>query len=259
MDLAFYQSVAAELVGRLHRLSSLTPHAPSVGVYHEEILRSAIRPLLSRRFSLRTGFAYHSAERVSRQGDILIVDEYDPAPYLFQTGVFVVVNPRALACVIEVKTSLAKRNFLDALSNLYSFTQCGAALEPAFYPPTFVFAFNGASLSPATLQNWYSAVELPDQLTNYPYCVFVLNRGLLWLRPQADNREFGHYVVTGESSRKPRAQSLSLFLQAIRRSCELKAKVMQSNPFDLAVIQGLSFSTQWCRYGAGVLEPEPAA
>jgi hypothetical protein len=88
MDPNFYFGLTTEITGKVRRLASLTGHASSIGLHHGEIVREAVRPLLSRRFSLRTGFAYLNPDTVSSQGDILVVDESDPAMYLFQMGDF---------------------------------------------------------------------------------------------------------------------------------------------------------------------------
>ena len=103
-----FVGIARELLSKLRRLSAFTGHGASIGATHEEFVREAIRPLLSRRFSLKTGFVYVSEEMVSPQGDIIIVDESDPAPYFFQLGELVVVHPRAVAMVIDYKLAELK-------------------------------------------------------------------------------------------------------------------------------------------------------
>lgn len=108
MDSDFYNGIALELVGKLRRLASFTGHSPSIGVHHEEIVREAIRPLLSSRYSIRTGFVCCKPGEASPQCDIIVVDENDPSPYLFRLGDLVVVQPRAVALVVEIKTTLSK-------------------------------------------------------------------------------------------------------------------------------------------------------
>jgi hypothetical protein len=199
-DPNFYLGLATEITGKVRRLASFTGHAPSIGLHHEEIVREAVCPLMSRRFSLRTGFAFLPDHAVSSQGDILVVDESDPAPYFFQMGGVVVVHPRALACVVEVKTELSKQTFLQAVCNHYSFKQVAVTASPGRNLPTLIFAFDSADLAPDTLHQWYTVVDVPNNIASYPQMIYSLKRGALLLRPDRDSAPFGHYAVLGEES-----------------------------------------------------------
>jgi hypothetical protein len=250
----FYLGLAIEITGKVRRLASFTGHAPSIGVHHEEIVREAIRPLISRRFSLRTGFAFLRDGTVSSQGDILVVDEFDPAPYFFQMGDVVVVHPRALACVIEVKTELSKHTFLQAVCNQFSFKHVAGAASPGRNLPTLVFAFDSAEFAPDTLHQWYTVVDLPNDITSYPQIIYSLKRGALLLRPQRDSAPFGHYAVLGEESDELKSKGLSLFLQTFRKILEKKAGI-ESNPFDYSDLGGLRSSKQCVQFGQGLITP----
>lgn len=243
----FYDGIAKELFGRLGRLGTFTKHAPSVGRYHEELIKSCISTFLSSRFSLRTGFAYLEDGKVSSQGDLLIVDENDPSPYFFRQGDFVVVHPRSVACVIEVKTTLNKSNFLDAIKNLHSFKQISTDRN---FPVTLIFAFDGTRMGLQTLDKWYRAVTVSDEIANYPHVIFCLNQGTLILRPSNESRPHGHYFVCGENVEQWRLKGLSLFLQTVRKSVERKSW-LDTNPFEYAVLGGLRWSQQGLRFGIG--------
>jgi hypothetical protein len=106
MDEDFYLSLANEMTAKLRRVSSFVAHGPSIGAYHEEVLRTILATMLPARFQLRTGFAFTRQKGASQQGDILSVDENDPAAYHFREGNFSVVAPEAIVCAIEVKTQL---------------------------------------------------------------------------------------------------------------------------------------------------------
>jgi len=252
MDPNFYFGLATEITGKVRRLASFTGHAPSIGLHHEEIVREAVRPLLSRRFSPRTGFAYLNSDTVSSQGDILVVDESDPAPYLFQMGDLVVVHPRALACMIEVKTTLSKQTFLQAMCNQYSFKRVVDVASPGRVLPTLVFAFDSVALTPDTLGKWYTPIEVPNEVSSYPQLVYSLYRGTLLLRPQRGSSPFGHYAVLGEETEELKSKRLSLFLQMFRKMLENKAG-LESNPFEYSNLQGLRSSEQCVQFGRGLL------
>ena len=244
----FYDGIARELFGQLGRLGTFTKHAPSVGKYHEELIKSCIASFLTSGFSLRTGFAYLDNGKVSSQGDLLIVDESYPSPYFFRQGDLVVVHPRALACVIEVKTTLKKKDFLDAMTNLHSFKRMRVDRN---FPLTLLFAFEGTKMKLRTLDKWYRAVEVGDEISNYPHVIFCLNEGTLILRPRNESRPHGHYFVLGEDAEELRLKGLSLFLQTVRKSMEAKAG-LDTNPFEYAVLEELKWSQQGLRFGIGV-------
>ena len=253
VDPAFYSGLAAELLAKLRRLASFTHHAGSIGIHHEEVVREALRPLLSRRFSIRTGFAYGGPQAVSSQGDLLLVDENDPSPYLFRMGDLVVVQPRALACVIEIKTSLSKGSFHEGLRNLRSFRDVAKGTSPPCRFMTLLFAFEGATLTPDTLEEWYASADVANDIWSYPQMVYVLKQGALHLQRMPGTDQFGHRFILGEESDDVKSRGLSLFLQTVRKSLETKAG-LESNPFDFADIRDLRLSEQYLQFGRGLVE-----
>lgn len=250
MDESFYLSLANELSAKLGRVSSFVRHGPSIGAYHEEALKSIIRHMLPDRFSLRTGFVVHPERGPSQQGDILIIDEYHPNAYFFREGDFAVVAGEALACVIEVKTRLDKTSFAKAVKGLYSFQQ--VVPNNRFVP--LLFAYESYSFKPTVLDSWYQSISLPDEVLNYPYAIYALNRGLLLLRKPSDTK-WGHCVSPGEEARGPKVKTLSVFLQIIRKAI-LSKTGDTSNPFNLALGEGLHVSKLLLRFGFGVHEGE---
>ena len=232
------------MAAKLRRVASFVSHGPSIGSYHEEALRTLLRSMLSDRFSLRHGFAYDAKLGASLQGDILIVDEHHPGAYLFREGDFAIVSPEALVCVIEVKTKLTKGSFTDAINSLYSFRKISPRCAN---PATFLFAYESAPYTPKVLDAWYSDIDIPDEVGNYPFAVYSLDRGVILLTLDA-KKEWFHMPVHGESGRGPKLRSLSLFLQVIRKSQLLYAKV-QANPFSNAFLDGLERSAFGYKFG----------
>jgi hypothetical protein len=119
-DDSYYNGFAEELNGKFQRLKHLTQHNTASGNYHEEILKVVLRNFLTSRYSVKTGFIYKEGKEVSRQLDIIIVDESSPAAYIFQEGDFVVVMPEAVVAVIEVKTTLDSTQYGMAVENIKS-------------------------------------------------------------------------------------------------------------------------------------------
>ena len=160
------------------------------------------------------------------------------------------MHPRAIAAVIEVKTTLDKGSFVDSVKNLQTFKRVARELEEKRNFPTAVFAFEGTKLKIDTLHDWYEAVELPHEIQNYPQLVFCLREGLLHLHLTPDKSDFGHFFLMGEEDDEIKSKGLSLFLQTIRKAVELKAG-LESNPFEYAVLDGMRYSQQFFKFDSG--------
>jgi len=253
MNPSFYSGIALELSAKLRRLATFTGHPGRVGLYHEEVVREAIRPLLSNRFSLRTGFLFAGPGVVSDQCDVIVVDEYDPSPYLFRLGDLVVVHPRAVAGVIEVKTTLSKQAFHSSLQNLRRCREVARAAQPRGVFMTFVFAFESTHLNADTLHDWYQTAPIPDHVDSYPQMIYVLHEGALDLK-HFGNGMFGHRLIMGEENDELKTRSLSAFLQSIRKGLEIHAGI-ETNPFEYADLRDLSWSRQYLRIGVGGVDP----
>jgi hypothetical protein len=185
---------------------------------------------------------------------VIVVDENDPSPYLFRLGDLVVVHPRAVAAVIEVKTSLDRHTFHSALQNLRRSREVARAAKPAGLFMTFVFAFEGTRLNEATTHEWYLSAPVPDHMDSYPQMIYVLREGALDLK-HLGNGVFGHRFIMGEEADELKTRSLSGFLQSIRKGLEIRAGI-ESNLFDLADLRDLHWSRQYLRIGVGQVEPE---
>jgi len=240
-----YEGMAREMLSQLERLREFTHHNPSIGEHHEQILRESLRPMLSGRHSLRTGFAYCPDGFVSKQGDILFVDEHYPAPYLFRLGDLVVVQPEALKRVIEVKTILDKRAFREGLTNLQSFKKAATARNS--YVATFLFAFDSPKLTPGLLGRWYRDVGLRDEQLEYPLLVVSLAQGAFEFLPEKGRRPYGHYPI--EESGSPKAKSLSVFIQTVRKWLEIPGGI-HTNPYQFAELEGFTMQHLCYRYGS---------
>ena len=247
MNESFYLGLANELAAKVRRVSSFVSHAPSIGTYHEEALKTILRHMLPARFSLRTGFAYDPQNGPSHQGDILIVDENNPGAYFFREGDFAVVSHEALVCVIEVKTNLIKKEFTSALTALASFRRMP---EWKMRPPTFLFAYESPAFTPKTLNSWYDSVSLKDDPRNYPWAVYSLTKGLV-LFWRATDTEWGHCVVEGEQAHGPKVRALSVFLQTVRKALILHAQ-SSTDPFVHALADGLTLQPIGYRFGASI-------
>lgn len=246
MDEDYYRGVAAELQGKLRRLSTFVAHASSIGAYHEEILKSVIAPLVPLRFSLRTGFCYDKEHGASRQADIILVDENDPGAYFFREGDFAVVHPHAVVAVVQVKARLRKDDFAEAMAVLASF-----GTMTAEWLPTFVFAFEAPPLTERRMHTWYRSLALPDELSSYPLAVLALNRGMARLRAVPGG--FGHALTQESRSSGPIAQRLSVFLETLRMAM-MRHGGGVSDPMEYTMTDELLDTSQTLVVGRGIVE-----
>lgn len=161
---SYFESYTEEIKGKFQRVKNLVDHRVTSGNYHEEILRNVIRNFLTKRYSVKTGFIYKSPTEVSNQIDIMIVDENEPAAYIFQEGDFAIVLPDAVRVIIEVKTTLNSPDFLKAVDTLAS----GKKLRE--FPDTLtsiLFGYTGTKPTNKNLESWFTNNDLDSYKDNY--------------------------------------------------------------------------------------------
>lgn len=119
--IGYGNSIADEFSARLSRVRSFVPnHNLTSGTANETILRGFINEFLPKQYAAGQGFIcdpVSSDGLVSRQCDILIYNQID-YPLVHNEGDVKVVWPESARLVIEVKTTLTKKSFEDALENI---------------------------------------------------------------------------------------------------------------------------------------------
>lgn len=149
-DVSYYDGFAEEIMGKFQRLRKLTAHNGASGSYHEEILKVVLRNFLTTRYSVKTGFIFKDDSSVSKQLDIIIVDEFSPAAYIFQEDDFVVVMPEAVIAVIEVKTTLNSTQFDLAIENIRS---AKLLFDNPAHHPGLIFGYQSVSDGTGKMNN----------------------------------------------------------------------------------------------------------
>lgn len=170
-------------------------HQPSKGTYREALLRRLLRRVLPDRFRVSTGFIYRWGKPPSRQIDVLIWDALEHSA-LLEEGEFVVLTADSVAAIIEVKSTLNRRELCSALMLLspdwwinWRFTKEDSSTElPQRWPDVpfrAVFAYSGMSndinataktvfSELASFYRWYlgddarRAIEENPQINNNP-------------------------------------------------------------------------------------------
>jgi len=252
----YFQNLAFELKSKFKRVNNFTSHTGSIGNYHEQALKSVISQSLPSRFSLKTGFVYFSQEKVSRQVDILIVDESEPTSYFLQDGDFVIVHPDAVVAAIEVKTKLNKKDLQSASENLASVIEvCSNRNYPnKKFTVTFIFSYSAPSFNPEKLGKYFKSCK-PLAFNRYPMSIFVEGNYFLQLLGGAANNAIprGLHPVRmfGISPEEENLLHISLFLSSIRKACEAHTG-KSSNPFNYSLINnfnGITTAKQYFKFG----------
>lgn len=124
-------------------------HEPSLGGYKERLLADALRQSIPKKFEVGTGFvafpnsktdsATSSIHEISRQLDVIVFDSHEYAP-VFRDGDFVVVPPRSVRAIVEVKSTASYITVKDVVEWGIDFGKkwsrcCDVYSEMAFKPP----------------------------------------------------------------------------------------------------------------------------
>jgi hypothetical protein len=192
----YYDSFADELTAKFRRVGHLVSNKSATGDYHEEILRVVLRNFLSKRFSIKTGFVYKDEAEVSNQIDILVIDEYEAAAYIYQEGDFAIVRPRSVVAVLEVKTKLDGGQFDNALSNIASVKRLTENPEAIC---GMIFGYDSTIPSQRNLDAWFKRTEaltLKATPRLGPSLLSFFRRGRLLLRLDFDHGS----VIDGSSN-----------------------------------------------------------
>lgn len=232
VDPSYFNSYAAELVGKFQRISHLVAHSTTTGSYHEDILKSFIAHFLSNRFSIKSGFVFKDNDHVSKQIDIMVVDENYPATYIFQEGDFAIVRPEAVVAVIEVKTTLSAQQFKLSIDNIAS------AKKLMKFPINLVGAVFGYesdgnnAITDTKIGNWWRQNPLEQISGNRgdtgPDAVTFFRDNCSLFRYNATTNRIGdgdeyRKFYLGSDVQEPEAETgwqLSMLLALIISSCE---------------------------------------
>tara|TARA_R110001592_G_scaffold261944_1_gene526956 strand:+ start:1262 stop:2401 length:1140 start_codon:yes stop_codon:yes gene_type:complete len=100
---------------------SVITHAPTIGSFYENLLRSTIKEYAPTNNKIGTGFVFDSSRnKHGKQIDVLVYDDSDRS-VVYRSDEFVVVNPGSVISAIEVKKTLSSTNLKDVVrSSFYS-------------------------------------------------------------------------------------------------------------------------------------------
>lgn len=224
----YFESFANEIASKFRRLQSIVGHPTTSGDYHEEILRAVLRNFLSKRFSVKKGFIYAGPNQVSKQIDLMVVDENSPAAYIFQEGDFAVVIPQAVVAVMEIKTALNAPDFDQALENISS---AKSLIEFPANLTGIVFGFDGTNPTDDILDDWFkrpTPSKFKDKDVLAPNAIMFLTAKTLLVHCNEQGQitpdgKYYHRIGTDDEGKLHGADfQLSVILAMIINACEQK-------------------------------------
>ena len=216
-------SVAKEFHSRMNRMRVFVQHNLTSGTANEIILRDFLAKHASGDFDVSQGFicdpSYQQA--VSRQCDILV----------YSDAAIDVVWPQSVVMVIEVKTSLGRKDLAGGIENLSSALRLNGQIEG------IIFAFRSPSLGTVmkNLETCSSSLQVED----LPRAILLLDKGIIihnwgWARerrvnvrsPYSDeniHRPYSVRVAKKDKGAVVVAFLLFIFFQAIQLGRGLQA------------------------------------
>lgn len=108
---------------KLEQLKRFTNHGPSLGRYVEILLLNLLKKYLPQKYAFNSGFIYalnpSLDQPVSPQLDIICHDRIN-FPVFFDENEIVVLSPKAVKCIIEVKSTLTADSLNQILNTIRS-------------------------------------------------------------------------------------------------------------------------------------------
>ena len=121
---------------------TLVKHAPTIGTFYENMLRSLLNETIPSKLKAGTGFIFDpNKNKSSKQIDILVYNSHDFAP-LYSSGEFIVVSPEMAVSQSEVKKTLLHRHIRDIIrTTLLSYAKYDA-FERCPFQQISVFSYD---------------------------------------------------------------------------------------------------------------------
>lgn len=231
LNINYFESFASEIEGKFNRLKLLISDRTASGNYHEEVMRTVLRNFLSKRYSIKTGFVFKDKDNVSNQIDILIIDENEPAAYIFQEGNFAVVIPEAVVATIEVKTTYQAGDFDKSVENVVSVKRL---FEFPANITSIIFGYRGTKPRDKILDNWFkrpAMIQIPTDKPMGADAIMFFTSGCLLVTHNKEGKwerggKYYHKIFRSDDVKEKEVSDkgwqISIILALIVSACEQK-------------------------------------
>jgi len=231
MSRGYYQSICDEISAKFERISEIVSHSPSIGSYHESILRSIVSSILPNTISVKTGFVLTSTG-ISPQTDFLVIHETDPYAYVFKEAEFAIVHARAVSTIGEVKTNITKAEFIESFGKCIKTNQL---YSNAGWINSFIFSYGSGPKTVRGAQSWLQAAfdKHPGAQTfQLPDIIVFFENGVICIRDKSTGNDRDTYKIWSPAQHeKIRLFITQRFISSILGSCERKfQKPTPGNP-----------------------------
>jgi len=161
----YFRLVSDELLLKLNQSKQfIKKHNPTIGILTEEILRSFLKNYLPKSISVEQGFILSQNGEMSKQCDILIYDSNYYAPF-YRINDIVVVPADSVIAVIEVKTTLTKQIFHNAIIYFENISYITRAR-------TYLFVYNSCEIS--KLEGYFNSFKHKGDYQQFDHGTFQL-------------------------------------------------------------------------------------
>lgn len=198
MQSEYYRLRVEEIHNKLLQIKQFgIRHNLTIGMLAEDLLRDLLRMLLPQKVSISQGFIT-DGELYSHQCDIIIYDSYNFAP-IFKTDSLVILPACSVIAVIEMKTTMGKKQFNKTIEDFSLLYRMGIKNK-------YLFIYNSCSVQ--TLRSYFfsdvnnkkqecSQEEITIGLTKYDYNNYEeLPEAIIGLKSKNEFLLKKDYVVT---------------------------------------------------------------
>lgn len=228
----YLSKIAQEISVASDRINDLIDHPQVKGNYREYLLKSVLKKYLPKKYDVGTGFIIGCP----RQCDILIYDCINYFP-IFKEDDLIVIHPKAIRAVIEVKTSLNSKFLKEGLELINDVSKLLIYPKPAF-KAIFSFNTNYTTAKPSLkiIKDFYNG-DLNKNIATFLFqtidCICVPNKFLLFsslrdLRNENSN-EIEPYIYAMTSKNKNLNIETAIFLFQLFKFLDIDKFAKQMN------------------------------
>ncbi|ODV56329.1 MULTISPECIES: DUF6602 domain-containing protein [Lysinibacillus] len=181
-----FRNISKQLISDFD-ISAQINHSGIKGTYREDTLKKfLLNGRIPKRFSIGSGEIIGPNHDVSKQCDLIFYDG-DNCPVLMFGDSFHVYPAESVFGIIEIKSSLGKKELTDALANVAAFKSMVPFDSNATRPFGIIFAYSLSSNSLDSLEKNLKEYESKNVTDLWPNMVVVLNEGIIYHKNRFNN------------------------------------------------------------------------